>query len=223
MNKKIKFLLLKVFVGLIILIFVNINAYSLLVGNYSECGFGGGKSMTIRTYIINGAGYFLNSYSGIQTFLNRVELSEMNGTDYKEMREILYKTIEDMEKAKDSYYNLKQEAENTPYNPVMINLLLAFDYDKFQEERGLNLTVFDDVKNYLSKGDIRGIFSTILSNSESILEQLYTIKEWVDADKFPEIFTLWRVNQAYMETQLFGQYSSEVLNEILSVNKSVCL
>jgi len=206
---------------------INTTLYSRVVGNYTDCGFGGGggksealTSFNIRIYVIEGAGYFLNSHSNFQEFLNRVELSDLNGIDFNDMREILYKAIEDMEKAKDSYFNLKQEADITPYNPVMINFLLDFDYDGFQKEKGLNLIVYNKVKNYLSKGDIRGVFSKFLLNSESILEQLYTIKEWIDSDKFPEISILWRVNQAYFEAQLFGQYTSEIFYSILTVNKA---
>jgi hypothetical protein len=229
MIKKIKKLISKFFLGVLILILFNSITYSRIVGNWAECGFGecGAESksltsFTIRIYIIEGAGYFLNSHSGIQAFLNRVELSELNGIDFNEMREILYKAIEDMEKAKASYYNLKQVADKTPYNPIMINFLLDFDYDGFQKEKGLNLTIFETVRNYLSKGDIRGIFSTFLTNNESILEQLYTIKELLDADKLPEISILWRLNQSYTDNQFFGQYTSEIFHEILSVNKSIC-
>jgi hypothetical protein len=229
MTKKIKKFVSKVSLGVLIFILFNTITYSMIVGNWADCGFGGGggeskslTSFTIRIYIIEGAGYFLNSHSSIQALLNRVELSELNVIDFNEMREILYKAIEDMEKAKDSYYNLKQEADKTPYNPVMINFLLNFDYNGFREEKGLNLTIFENVNNYLSRGDIRGIFSNFLANSESILEQLYTIKEWVDAYKLPKISSLWRLNQDYVEAQLFGQYTSEIFHEILSINKSIC-
>jgi hypothetical protein len=228
MVKKLKKLNIVVF-GVLMFIMVNIILYTRVVGNYTDCGFGGGggeskslTSFTMRIYIIEGAGYFLNSHSSIQALLNRVELSELNVIDFNEMREILYKAIEDIEKAKDSYYSLIQEAYRTPYNPVMINFLLNFDYYNFQKEKGLNLTVFENVKNYLSRGDIRGIFSNFLANSESILEQLYAIKEWLDADKFPKISSLWRLNQDYVEAQLFGQYTSEIFHEILSINKSIC-
>jgi hypothetical protein len=229
MVKKIKKFIMKVFLGVLMLILINTFVYSYIVGNWADCGFGGGggeskslESFNIRIYIIEGAGYFLNSHSGIQTFLNRVELSELNGIDFNEMREILYKAIEDMEKAKDSYYSLIKEAYRTQYNPVMINFLLKFDYDIFREEKGLNLTIFENVKNYLSRGDIRGVFSTFLSNSENILELLYNIKELMDADKLPDISILWRLNQDYIEAHLFGQYTSEIFHEILSINKSIC-
>ena len=227
MIKKLKRFISNFFLGVLILILFNTITYSRIVGNWADSGFegDGGKSealtsFNIRIYVIEGAGYFLNSHSNFQEFLNRVELSDLNGIDFNDMREILYKAIEDMEKAKNVYYNLKKEADITPYNQVMINFLLDFDYDNFREEKGLNLIEYNKVKNYLIKGDIRGVFSTFLLNSESILEQLYTIKEWIDSDKFPEISILWRVNQAYFEAQLFGQYTSEIFYSILTENKA---
>ncbi len=230
MTKKIKKLFLKSFISLFVLMGINLMSFGLIMGNFGDCGFvedeGKGlsivKDISIKLYIIEGAGYFLNSYSDMHLFLNKVEMSELNGIDYKELRDILFRAIENMEKAKEAYYNLKQKADNTPYNQSVIDNLLSFDYKGFQKERGLNKKIFKDVESYLSKGDVRGFFTILLSNTEQILNKLYTIKESVDAEKFPEISTLWRINQDYSGTMLFGQYAAEIFQAGLSFNKSVC-
>jgi hypothetical protein len=161
-------------------------------------------------YIVEGAGYFLDSHSSMQAFLNRVEMSDVKGVDYNELREILYNAIENMEKAREAYYNLKLKADNTPYKQVMIDKLLEFNYEGFKESNGLIPFIFERVKNYLSKGDVRGIYAEFVSNTEKILEKLYEIKISVDSDQFPDISNLWRINQVYSEYLLYGQYTSEV-------------
>jgi len=222
-NKK-KQIILKTIIGLIILLLFNYNSFSRIIANRGDCTFDNGdeKGFSMNYYITEGAGYFLNSYSDMLLFLNKVEMSELNGIDYKELRTIIYKSIENMEKAKDAYYSLKQLAEGTPYNQSVINLLLTFDYDGFQNERGLNSDIFKDVEEFLGKGDVRGLFCQLLSDTDEILFKLYSIKVMVDADVFPELSKLWRVNHAYSETMLFGQFAAEVFYEVTGTTKNEC-
>ncbi len=228
MSKKINKTSQKVILGLLVLGLFTFNSYSAITFNWSDCAYrgecDGGEaaslimvpmSTSMHTYIVEGAGYFLDSHSNLQAFLSRVEMSEINGIDYNELREILYKTIEDMEKAREAYYNLKIKADNTPYEENVIEQLGAFDYDGFQEANGLIPFIFEKVKGYLSKGDVRGVYANGLSNTETILEKLYTVKESVDADQFPDIKDLWRISQFYSENQGFGQYTSEIFRTIL--------
>lgn len=227
MIKQNKQLILKIIIGIIILSFANIS-YSRLAHNWSDCAYegecDGGEStslintpmsISMHTYIVEGAGYFLDSHSSMQAFFNRVEMSDVNSVDFNELREILYKAIEDMEKAREAYYNLKIKADNTPYKMSMIEILMQFDFEEFQLENGLLPSIFEKVEYYLNKGNVRGLYATILSSNEEILYKLYEIKEVVDADQFPEITKLWRINQKYAEFQLFGQYTSEVFKKAL--------
>ena len=223
MSKQKEKLILKVFFGLFAFIIFNSHSFSYIMANRGDCAFGGGgeKGGSIKSYIIEGAGYFLNSYSDSLLFLNRIEMSEMNGIDYKELKGILYKAIENMENARDAYSNLKQTADNTPYNQAFINQLLYFDYAGFQKKRGLNNAIFKTVESYLRKGDVRGFFTLLLSRSEKILNQLYTIKEWVDTETYPLLSTLWRINQDYSITMLFGQYAADIFYTCLCFDKGI--
>ncbi len=226
----------KILAGVLILVFLNLSAGAVICGNFSECGFegepcdssGGGSStgqyitesegtysVSIGTLIVESAGHLLNSYSGMTRLLNNVEMTELKGSDFNAMREILYATIEDMERAKTSLTRLKEAAANRPYYRPVIYRLWLFDYCRFQQENNLLPGIFDKVKRYLYYGDIRGVYAQCLKDNEAILEQLYTLKESIDADRFPEIESLWRLNQAYVSTLLFGQYTSQVFKTIL--------
>jgi hypothetical protein len=169
----------------------------------------------LKTYVIESAGYFLNSHSDYQAFLNRVEMAEINGIDYNNLKEILYSAIENMEKAKSAYSNLKATSEKIPYNQAVIDKLMKFDYNGFRVQYGLIEPIFKKVKAFLSKGDIAGLDKTSLANMDTILKKLYEIKAAVDKDQFPEIALLWRINQLYIEDHLFGQYVSEVFKAII--------
>jgi hypothetical protein len=223
MNKNFKELFCKLILMIIVYCFSTLISFALIEANWRECAnaFVGCNSQSqsltpiLKTYVIESAGYFLNSHSDYQAFLNRVEMSEINGIDYNTLREILYSAIENIEKAKAAYSNLKTASEKIPYNQAIIDKLMKFDYDGFQVQYELIEPIFTKVKIFLSKGDIAGFDLTMLANMDMILSKLYIIKSTVDKDQLPEISRLWRANQAYTEAQLFGQYMSEIFKDIL--------
>ena len=96
----------------------------------------------------------------------------------------------------------------------MIYRLIFFNYDLFQWERGLNPYIFKEVKKYLSTGNVNGIFNRLLSASETLILKVTALKDQADAYKFPDLYTIWRVNQLFSETLLFGQYGAEVFQAV---------
>jgi len=142
--------------------------------------------------------------------LNKIEMSDLYGVNYNDLRDTLYSAIESMEGAKEAYITLKQRAETTPYIQEKINRLISFDYTGFQEEKGLDSIIFNDVEVYLKEGDVTGLFGETLSAMETILRMLYQVKKTIDNDQLPENSSLWRLNQKYSKTLLFGQYAAEV-------------
>jgi hypothetical protein len=211
----------KVLLAVFVLLLVHVNAFALIYGNESQKGFGnpGGKSSgpTIKTYVLQGAGYFLDSYSDILLFLNKIELADLNGIDYVELQKILNHTGENIQLQKDTYLNLTQLADGTPYDQAVIDQLTGFDYAAFQQEKGLNSVIFADVQSYLSKGDIRGVYHRFLTAAETLLVQLNTIKTDIDANRFPQPADLWNLDQNAAQSLLFGQYTAEVFHRVLNI------
>jgi hypothetical protein len=219
MNKKIIF---QSVLGIMLVLHLSIFGYSALVANWRECLVAPGCTCTLtlqvsqetqalKTYIQESAGYFLTSHSDYQDLQVLVELTDINGVDSLEMKTIVDSAIANMEKARAAYANLKSTAVNIPNDPVIIAKLAKFDYDGFQAKYGLLLPVFEKVKALLVKGDTAGLDNTVLANMDVILKQLYEVKAFVDNAQSPDIAILWRLNQSYLEAQLFGQYVSEII------------
>ncbi|UCH97953.1 MAG: hypothetical protein JSV88_14155, partial [Candidatus Aminicenantes bacterium] len=74
--------------------------------------------------------------------------------------------------------------------------------------------IFKDLETYLKKGDIRGMYSRECIEISKILALLYKVKIFLDAGQFPDLEDLWRLNQAYAQSLLFGQYAAEVFARI---------
>lgn len=215
---------LKIFLGVFILLMFTILSHSRWLVNHADETYddsgeqSSSSTATIKatassrmaTNIVIGGSHFLNSHSYMLLLLSKIEMSDLNGVDYNDLRATLNNVIKHMEGAKESYTTLYQMAEVTPYNQNVINRLLTFDYIGFQEKRGLNSIIFKDVEEYLSNGDVTGLLGEVLSSTGTILEMLYQVKNTIDMDQLPENSTLWRINQKYFEVLMFGQYAAEM-------------
>ena len=227
MNNKVKNLILKCFVVLFIGCFCTQVSFAIIWGNWRECASAPGCSCTLtlqvtqettptlKTYVVESAGYFLKSHDAYLEFLYCVEMSESKGIESADFKNALYNAIDNMEKAKIAYSNLKTASEKIPYNREMIDQLMKFDYDGFRIKNGLNEPIFEKLRTFLGRGDIAGIDDAVIANMDSILSRLYELNVSVDKGMVPEVALIWRTNQAYTEAQLFGQYMSEVFRDIL--------
>lgn len=189
-------------------------AFADLPQSSSSLSMAHAQSKSIGTYIIEGAGYYLKAYSYSLLMANSFEMSDLNGINFVELQGYVNQAIAQMELAKNTYVLLVNKANNTPYNSTWINHLMTFDYTAFKQERSLNATVFDTVQYYLSNGDVRGVYAEMLNNFEGILADLYAIKSVVDGYNLPANYSVWRLNQQWSETMLFGQYVAEVFYQI---------
>lgn len=169
---------------------------------------------SIGVYIVEGAGAFLRSQSAMLQLLNKVEMSDLEGLDYDNLRADLLCAVENMETANYFYALLTSTAAITPYNPVTVNRLVSLDYEKFRKENGLNASTFQVVKNYLGKGDVTGFFGNLKARTKVILTMLYKLKSMTETDQFPSIQHLWSLAQQYSEFQMTGQYSAQLFYKV---------
>jgi len=207
-----------VIVSLILLFAAAVPLHALMWANESCVAFpngclggGGGKSgVTIGGFIAEGGYYFLKSSSDMDLFLSLIESSELSGPDYKAMETAINSAVFNMGQAKNIYSQLKDLAAFTSYDQNVISKLIEFDYVDFQKQGSLNPTIFDRVANHLGRGDVRGIYSESYLCLAELLEILKSIKKDTESNVLPDLSTLWRANQKFSETKMFGQYVTEV-------------
>jgi len=198
---------------------------ALVKANDSEKAFLGSTALkstglnsgaTLRDYLIQGAGFFLDSYSDSLSFLKNVEMSELEGVDYSILTIPVNCALMNMEKANVAYWNLKQLADIAEYDESVIFQLKQFNYSVFMRTHKLNRDIFKKLEDFMRMGDIRGAYHEMLKDTDAILDILSAIKLDVDAQRFPSISSLWGLNQAYSESLLFGQYMAAIFSEILN-------
>jgi hypothetical protein len=219
---KKRFDVAKVLIFICMVICVNVKGFPYLIQNETEGGFGGeGDGATtasvsgLEYHIVEGAGHYLASYANALLFMQKTELTETRGLNLEELKDYIDKALESMTRANSNYFSLKQLADDTPYNMAVNEALKSFDYDAFKEENGLRTDMFDLVKKYLKKGDIRGNYGEVVTRTAELREILAALKAQVDAGLFPKISDVWKLNQAYTDTFLFGQYVAQVFDRVL--------
>jgi hypothetical protein len=223
MIKSKKQFILKIFIGIIISTMLYTIGFSCIYHNGSGRGFddpddpadGVKSDSKISELIEVCAGYFLNGNSDFLSFLNRVELQNLSGIDYNEWQQILDTAIDNIKNAKESFLKLIQKAEITPYNKDVVSKLISFGYDEFMEKNCLNNEIFKKVEYYLSAGDIIGNYKLAYNSICTIEEMLNSIKNELLLNKIPELYNLWKLNEIFSETLIYGQYVARVFYAIL--------
>jgi hypothetical protein len=218
MIKSNKELILKIFIGIIISMMIYQMGLSCIYHNGSGRGFedpedpadGLKADSKISVLIEECAGYFLNGYSDFLSFLNRFELQDLNGIDYNEWQEKLDPAIDNIKNAKKAFQKLIQKAEITPYKKDIVEKLINFDYDDFMEKNGLNAEIFKKVEYYLSEGDIIGNYKLAYNSICAIEEMLNLIKVKLLLNKMPELSNIWKLNETFSETLIYGGYVARV-------------
>lgn len=202
-----------------------IDGYAFIKANDSDKAFmpgGGNKDTTlltpdksIRDYIIDGAAFYLDSYSNILALLKEVEVAELGNSDGTRLSALITSALDNMENCNAAYISLHAVALQTEYNPVVILELKTFNYNQFMSNYKLNRSIFRSLQDLLHRGDVRGAYSQMLLDSESILAVLYRVKSSIDQGLLPDSASLWEANQAYSESLLFGQYMAAIFAEIV--------
>jgi hypothetical protein len=141
-------------------------------------------------------------------------MSDICGMNNEEMVNTIDNAIKHMELANETYNQILQVSNLLEYNPTVLEKLKYFDYANYQYVNCLNPTIFKQVEKFLKSGDVRGCYQRFYTATNEILDRLRSIKTSVDTLIMPEISGCWRLNQLYLETQLFGQYTAEVFMNI---------
>jgi hypothetical protein len=171
------------------------------------------RSYTIRELIIKGAEYFFKAQADINLLSEKVEASDLNGADYYTLWCAVNSALDNMNIARYYYQELQYKANHTPYNQAAIAKLMAFDYERFQEEHDLIKDVFFEVKGYLVNGDVRGIYSRTSAYFDTLKNILEAIKGELYAGKIPTNAHMWDLNQTCAKVHMFGQYVARIFEE----------
>jgi hypothetical protein len=172
------------------------------------------SDQSLGKLISEAASFLLQSNSDYQLFLKNFENSSIYRVNFLVLRKIINKAAENIENANLKYLQILEIAKSLDYDPLVLEKLRQFDYKKFQEENNLNPTIFKEVATYLKTGNVIGIYERSFIDTGEIFRRLRFIKANIDSGTIPAIKDCWRINQLFLELELYGMYSSQVLFEL---------
>ncbi len=165
-------------------------------------------------YIIRGASFYLKAQANYALFLNLVELSGIERVGIREMRRYLEDALVNIQQARENYELLLGLASAVPYDEAALTKLETFDYESFFYTHQLNRDIFDVVAYYLEQGDVVGVYGLVLEKVKEIEYTMSSALSQMEAGKPPSLQTVWRGNELFLETLLFGQYVARVSSEV---------
>jgi hypothetical protein len=202
----------------VLLLFTTVNGYwsynKSCTAFPNQCEEPGDKNLTVAPnlgrLIIDAAGFYLRSTSDWQLLLREIELSGSTGTNFLVLDELLMSAISNLELANSTYFQLWQASTYLEYDPIVLDKLRKFNYNKYQAKNHLHAGVFKQVSEFLKKGDIRGSYKKAYLATGELLERMKALNSTRGKHTLPNIPACWRLNQLFLETALFGQYVAEV-------------
>lgn len=194
-----------------VLLCLSMQSFGLFLFNESHNAYEDKEN--IENLIVNGAGYFLASHSNFLCLLQKIELSN-NCLEYDDLNQVLKMVVENLERASAIYYDLYNTVKTKSYNQAVLERLINFDYLSYQQKSNAIPLIYSRVQAYLGEGNVNGLYSEIFSKTREILSALYEVKNNIDEHKTPNTTTLWGINEAYMRSLLFGQYTAEIFSNL---------
>jgi len=217
---------ISVFLSMFLFCSLVVPGFSMMVGNTSGSSFddtgqlSGPRAMSstasgaVEDLVIKSATYFLKGKAYVDLLASRLEAAEIDGVCFYDYQMLVNDALDNMRMARYYYQSLKNKADITPYNQIVLKKLKAFDYQTFMVENGLIGEMFNLVKSYLEAGDVRGVYGRFLTYTDDIINILETVQKDVYYWSFPKAATMWKLNQECAEMLLFGQYVAQVFYKI---------
>ena len=134
--------------------------------------------------------------------------------NYTELQTVMRSLKTNLVNAISTYKNLKALADSTPYDSSMIEILKQLDYKALYLGRPHNQSVWAEVEKSLVVGDVRGVFTKILSDLDSIYKMVDSVYYSVSNKIYPDIKTLWSIGTVFCDSHLYGQYAAEIFSEL---------
>ncbi|MCK4765863.1 MAG: hypothetical protein KAW12_26925, partial [Candidatus Aminicenantes bacterium] len=184
--------------GILIVFCFSINSFGYFFLNGSDGLYsdeGNEKTVNIKSNLSIGASYYLRGCSDIQSFLNLIELQDLNGINYEELSSITNDVYANIKTASDLYDLIINDAKISPINDEFKAKLTNFDYTGFAKEYGLNIVIFKECENYLQQGDMIGVFTHTHSKLLEILGILDSIKSEIGKSRLPALSVTWELNE----------------------------
>ena len=86
--------------------------------------------------------------------MNYLEKSEYNTVDNNVLLNAIESAVKNIETANSKYYEIIVKSKSLEVNPMVMQMLIEFDYSSFQEKKSLISSIFKEVETFLKSGNL---------------------------------------------------------------------
>ncbi len=181
-------------------------------------GGGGGKSGSrAEEFIIQGASYYLQSYSDFLLLLNESETGLIKGFDLTRAQQVIESGLDKLRVSEENYLLALAIIKKTVFDEAWLKALSAFDYERLAAERHLYPQVINQVAAFLTKGDVAGLYQQMADNLEGMITNLQALKEKAQEGILPGMEALRTLYRQYSDFMTSGYYASLVFSTVKSL------
>ncbi len=205
---------------LILVFVVPFNLSGVISGNDLVCSFNEHPDKSqIEENVISGCTFFLRAKSAFYLLLmeyektcNRPNLA----SDIQLMNEHLEATIASLEVSIDFYIRARDLGQRIGLNQNKLGWFKAYNYNMLVENQKLKPEMSMKVMQYLSKGDILGIYNQNIVNLSDLMVDLTTVRLKLTKNMRPDVTAMWRMLEKFSDAVMFGNYSTRMGKTVLN-------
>jgi hypothetical protein len=172
--------------------------------------FDSGEVRTMEELTIEGTADFLQSNADVFMLLSEVEVGYSGNFQFIRGIQLTEAAISKLERSRQKYLELIGKAESSAYVPEMIKVLKKFNYRELVESNKLNRQIMATVEDYLTKGEVVGLYRRHIESIDTILEKLYSVRTQLREGNIPVIKIFWSLLHEYSDALLVGNYATMV-------------
>lgn len=184
---------------------------ALWVGNEGLPPIGGGET---DSQIVSGASAFLQAYSQYIMLLNESEKGSIFNFNYTNAQQIIGVCKANLVISREKFNQVVYLVGEIKFEQDALNKMIEFDYDDLARRRNLHIDVLHKVSDFLSKGDIKGLYAQMVLYLDAMIEASSSLESAVKSSMNLDLESLRALYQKFSDFMLFGYYSSLVFYEV---------
>ncbi len=193
------------------------NLMGVIAANDIYCSFNDvPEKGQIEENVVQGCTNFLKSKAAFYMLLVEYEKSCNQPADIQKMNEYLEETIASLEVSVDFYIRARDIGQRIGLNPQKLDWFRTYNYNMLVANQHLKPDMSMKVRQYLSKGDILGVYNQNIFNINDLLVELTGMRLKLAKKIKPDVTAMWRILEKYTDTLLFGTYSTRIGKAVLN-------
>lgn len=171
-------------------------------------GFEEDKSGDIENLVIEGSSLYFRANADIMNLYAEAEIPPDVEYNYSKSLALVQSALGYLKESRKKYLQAAQMGIAAGYVESKIDLLKAFNYDRFAAEQRLNESVKNRVKSYLKNGDVIGFYQEVADELDGLMVILTDMEKSLQDSIKPSLTVFWNLLQKLTELTLFGNYGT---------------